>query len=453
MLTGNGQKSNSAKASMESYRLQNALEKKLVEHLNNRLLKSRLRKLTVSPPGAVDFSSNDFLSLSTSSLLRSEFLEELKRYSDVFAIGSGGSRLLDGNSTYADRLEDEIAAFHGAPAGLLWNSGFDANAGLFACIPQPGDIIIHDELIHASVHDGMKLSRAAKHIPFAHNSVTHLRQLLETLIAENDGIRGGSKNIFIAVESVYSMDGDLAPLADIKSLTKELLTHDNGYIIVDEAHATGVLGPKGRGLVSELGLENDIFARLHTFGKGLGCNGAIVLCSLVVRSYLINYARPLIFTTFMPFPSLAAIKASYSLLSSGRTEAFAAHLRNLVIHLHSLLQQMISKHSHYDGLKELLDVSASCPESPIFSLLTEHPRDLAKWCQERGFVVRPVVPPTVPTRRVRVCLHAGNTTEEVESLVDTVGNWLDGRILAMPTSRRVPKQTTVDAHTSIKARL
>ena len=408
---------------------QNGLEKKLRDRLDNRYAKSKLRKLTLSPASAVDFSSNDFLSLSTSPLLRTAFLEELKRYSSTFAIGSGGSRLLDGNSAYADQLEEEIAAFHNAPTGLLWNSGFDANSGLFACIPQPGDLIIYDELIHASVHDGMKLSRAARCIPFAHNTVSDLRQLVERLVTEDEEIRHGRKNVFIAVESVYSMDGDLAPLKEIKDLKEELLPKGNCHIIVDEAHATGVLGPNGRGLVSQLGLEKDIFARLHTFSKGLACSGAILLCSPLVRSYLINYARPMIFTTFMPFPSLAAIKVSYSLLSSGKTQALVTHLRNLTLRLHSLLQQMLSKFVGYATIDKILSIPESCPQSPIFSLVTEHPRSLAKYSQDGGFVVRAVVPPTVPTRRVRVCLHAGNSMKEVENLVTRVEEWVNARIM------------------------
>jgi 8-amino-7-oxononanoate synthase len=300
----------------------------------------------------------------------------------------------------------------------------------------------------------MKLSRASKCIPFAHNSVPHLRHLLETLVAEDSGIARGTKNIFIAVESVYSMDGDLAPLAEIRGLATELLPHNNGHIVVDEAHATGVLGPKGRGLVSQLGLEKDVFARLHTFGKGLACSGAIVLCSPVVRSYLINYARPLIYTTFMPFPSLAAIKASYSLLSSGGTETLAAHLRRLVVHLHSRLHDMLAKYSHHLDLREILDVSVSCPESPIFALLTQHPRDLAKCCQDKGFVVRAVVPPTVPTRRVRVCLHAGNSFQEVDKLVEIIERWVDGRISDRSANGRPTNNATlIEAAEPIKARL
>ena len=255
------------------------LEEKLNSQLDSRKSKSRFRQLTTSTPDAEDFSSNDFLSLSTSPILRKEFLDELKRsnYGDGFPLGSGGSRLLDGNSNYADELERSIAQFHGAQAGLLWNSGFDANSGLFACLPQPGDVIVHDELIHASVHDGMKLSRASKKLPFEHNSVEHLRQVLEGLVKESTKFKDGGANIFIAVESVYSMDGDIAPLASIVKLTEEIFPARNGHIIIDEAHGTGVLGPLGRGLVCELGLEDKIFARLHTFGKSLACTGGKLL--------------------------------------------------------------------------------------------------------------------------------------------------------------------------------
>jgi 7-keto-8-aminopelargonate synthetase-like enzyme len=257
---------------MDESKPRNSLEKTLRDRLDRRYVNSTLRKLTTAPKGAVDFSSNDFLSLSTSPALRSAFIDELTKSPD-FTLGSGGSRLLDGNSPYALALEEEIAAFHNAPTGLLFNSGFDANAGVFACVPQSGDIIVHDELIHASVHDGMKMSRAAKKIPFPHNSTKQLREILKTLVDDDVMIGKGPKNVFIAVESVYSMDGDIAPLQEIVDLVEEILPYGNGHIIIDEAHGTGVIGPKGRGLVCELGLEDKVFARLHTFGKALASSG------------------------------------------------------------------------------------------------------------------------------------------------------------------------------------
>ncbi|KAF2405072.1 PLP-dependent transferase [Trichodelitschia bisporula] len=412
---------------MEDFKPAPGLETALHARLQKRLKNSTLRRLTTAPTGSIDFSSNDFLSLSTSPLLRETFLSELAAH-PTFPLGSGGSRLLDGNSPYALALESTIATFHRAPAALLFNSGFDANAGVFACVPQPGDVIVHDALIHASVHDGMRLSRASKTLPFAHNDVDDLERILTSLLASHPGLASGQTNGFIALESVYSMDGDIAPLAAITTLTSTLFPHRNAHIILDEAHGTGVLGPQGRGLVCALGLENRIFARLHTFGKALAAGGAAVLCSPLVREYLVNYARPLIYTTFMPFPSLAGVRAAYGLLESGATKPLVKHLTALTAYMHALLLGLLGRYKQYPNLARTLSVAADPPPSPIFSLQTEHPRSLAAWCQEGGFVVRAVVPPTVPTRRVRVCLHAGNSREEVEALVASIEEWVKGRL-------------------------
>lgn len=244
------------------------LEDQLHRLLDRRKQQSKLRSLKASPAGSVDLSSNDFLSLSSSPVLRDLFLSELK---EISQLGSTGSRLLDGNSSYAENLEQEIATFHNGPAGLLVNSGFDANVGIFSCLPQPGDIIVYDALIHASVHDGIKASRAGKRVSFAHNSASDLQKVLEEVVFRSSA--GPSYNVFVAVESVYSMDGDLAPLNDIVECVEALFPRKNAYIIVDEAHATGIYGEKGRGRVCELGLEERVFVRLHTFGKALACNG------------------------------------------------------------------------------------------------------------------------------------------------------------------------------------
>jgi 8-amino-7-oxononanoate synthase len=236
--------------------------------LDRRKQQSRLRSLKASPAASVDLSSNDFLSLSTSLSLKSEFLNEVSR---IPRLGSTGSRLLDGNSAYAENLEREIADFHNAPAGLLVNSGFDANVGMFSCLPQPGDVVVYDELIHASVHDGIKASRAARNLAFAHNSVSDLKIVLEEVMWKSSGRQ--PFNVFIAVESVYSMDGDLSPLKEIVELVEACFPNKNAHLIVDEAHATGLYGEKGKGRVCELGLEHKVFVRLHTFGKALACNG------------------------------------------------------------------------------------------------------------------------------------------------------------------------------------
>lgn len=390
--------------------------------LSKRKTKSTLRALSIAPATSIDFSSNDFLSLSKSSLLKAAYLRELE-CSPNFRLGSGGSRLLDGNSAYAEQLEKDIADFHRAPSGLLFNSGFDANSGFFSCIPQTGDLIFHDEHIHASVHEGMRLSRAGARVSFAHNSVESLRGKLLEHIQQDAQIQAGFRNVFVAIESLYSMDGDLAPIRQIVDLVEELLPAGNGHIVVDEAHSNGIYGFHGRGIVSSLGLEDRIFARLHTFGKGLACNGAILLCSSLTREYLINYARSLIYTTAMSFPSLVAIKVVYSLMMQGQTQPLISHLDELIEYLFSQLNAISIRSKKR---LSLLQIPAEMPQSPIFALLTTEPRSLARYCQEGGFIVRPIVPPTASSR-VRVCLHAGNTFEDVERLVARIEKWLDQR--------------------------
>lgn len=414
------------------------LEEALSSALNKRHAQATIRELTINPPNSIDFSSNDFLSLATSQDLRARYLQELRTDPALVNLGSGGSRLLDGNSTYAEKLERDIAEFHNAPAGLLCNSGFDANTGLFACLPQRGDIIIFDEFIHASVHDGLRLSRASKTACFAHNDVTALRSMLEAYIESDPMVLEGEISVFVAVEAIYSMDGDVAPLKAIVETVKELLPCGNGHIIVDEAHSTGVLGPKGRGLVCELGLEREIAVRLHTFGKALACNGAILLCTPLIREYLINYARPIIYTTFMSFPAQAAIRASYSFLMEGKTEPLAQNLRSLIRTLHRRLLDMQNSVHGSRVERHLLQCPVVCPETPIFAILSSQSRALAAHCQQSGFVVRAIMPPTVPSghERIRVCLHAGNTTEQVERLVNTIRTWLVEQVRA-PTASNV----------------
>ncbi|KAF2188077.1 8-amino-7-oxononanoate synthase-like protein [Zopfia rhizophila CBS 207.26] len=423
---------------------ESSLEAALRKLLERRRANSTLRTLTLVPSTHIDFSSNDFLSLSKSPALHFALLHELQ-YSNI-PLGSGGSRLLDGNSRYAECLEYTIAQFHRAPAGLLFNSGFDANVGFFACVPQPGDVVVYDEFVHASVHDGIRLSRASKTLPFAHNSIDDLRRVLQVCLKSSASLRAGKSHVIITVEAVYSMDGDLAPLKEIVETVETVLRRGCGYVVVDEAHSTGVIGSRGRGLVSELGLEDRVFARLHTFGKALSCNGAIILCSELLRSYLVNYARPLIYTTFMSYPALATIRASYTLLQNGDTEARAQNLKSLIQTLFSHLRSP----SRTLTFRTHLQIPSSCPKSPVFSIKTRHPKSLAKFLQERGFVVRAVVPPTVPqgTERVRVCLHAGNTEGQIRDLVDGMEGWAE-----MMVEREEGAGDKEDERVVVKARL
>ncbi|KAH6844741.1 pyridoxal phosphate-dependent transferase [Chaetomium sp. MPI-CAGE-AT-0009] len=434
------------------------LDHVLASLLDRRRERNQLRSLTTVPNGTVDFSSNDYLSLSSQPAVQRAFLARLQGAVSLSStppadhstrpsslLGSGGSRLLDGNSLFAESLESMLADFHSAQAGLLFNSAMDANVGLFSCVPQPGDVIIHDNLIHASVHDGMRLSRASKRIPFAHSRVweetprpgttlsvgasssgeNSLEAVLRALLQGPEGaqFRSGQRNVFVAVEGVYSMDGDIPPLADIVDCVERYLSKGNGYIIVDEAHSAGIFGDCGRGLVCELGLEKRVWARVLGFGKAIGCAGGMVLCSPTTRSYLINYARTLIYTTAMSFPSLVSIEAAYNFLAAGEAKPLLVHLDVLVQGAHRLLLEVGARHR---PPRSLLRIRSQRPRSPIIPVLTSQPRNLAKHCQQKGFMVRPIVAPTVPKgeERIRICLHARNSMAEVEELIRAVEEWL-----------------------------
>ncbi|KAG7139053.1 8-amino-7-oxononanoate synthase like protein [Verticillium longisporum] len=422
-----------------------SLERALRQRLEERKSKSQLRRLTSFPSTSVDFSSNSYLSLSVVPEVQKAYIAHLEQLTAsnprTSILGSSGSRLLDGNSNYAEALERDVAAFHHAPAGLLFNSGFDANVGLFSCVPQPGDVVVYDELVHASAHDGMRMSRAAQRLSFKHNTVSPARphtlghtpparqSLSETLAALTQGasgqeVRAGTRNVFVAVEAVYSMDGDVAPLREIVDCIKQHLPRGNGRLIVDEAHSTGLFGLQGRGLVCELGLERDVFARLHTFGKAMGASGAILLCAPVVREYLINYARTLIYTTAMSPASLAGIRVTYDFVATEMADELRRRLRELIGYTHGLFVSICARYGA--APRPLVRIDAGLPSSPIIPLLTSHPRSLASYCQERGYIIRPIVAPTVPkgSERVRVCLHAANTKEEVGGLARVVEEWV-----------------------------
>lgn len=249
------------------------LDVKLAAALKSREERQIRRRLSdpKSDEDLVDFHTNDYLSLATSQDLRSRFLQKLQTAPSV--LGSGGSRLLvNGEGHHA--LEARLAAFFGSPKALLFNSGFDANVGFFSCVPQSGDVIVYDEYIHASVHDGFRSSRARDStFPFAHNSLNAFGELLLQLLKERPGLLSGEQSLFLAVESLYSMDGTVAPLVQMVEMLETLFPKGNGYLVVDEAHATGVYGPQGKGIVALLGLERRVLARLHTFGKALAGSG------------------------------------------------------------------------------------------------------------------------------------------------------------------------------------
>ena len=360
----------------------------LKEILQQRKEASLFRYLQVND-GLTDFCSNDYLSFARSETIK----RQVKNTAETIATFSGatGSRSISGNTAFAEELEQFIATFHNAEAGLLFNSGYDANLGLFSCIAKKEDTIICDELIHASIIDGCRLSYASR-FRFAHNDVEDLEKKLQK----------AKGNIFVAVESVYSMDGDMAPLTEIVSVCKKY--HAN--LIVDEAHATGVFGGQGKGLVNQFGLEKQVFARVHTFGKAMGCHGAIVVGSTALRNYLINFARSFIFTTALPLHSLLTVRCAYEqLLADGFNNDY----------LHELIQHF-KNDFHVTGDIYLIDSI-----SPVQSLIipgNQRVRNVSGQLQAKGFDVRAIVSPSVPVgkERLRISLHMHNTKEQVDQL-------------------------------------
>lgn len=352
------------------------LSNKLADREEQGALRS-LRLVT----GKVDFCSNDYLGIVTNNLF--------PEFPQAFRNGSTGSRLLSGNYPLLAETERLIADFHEAPAALLFNSGYDANVGLLACIAQRGDTILFDQLSHASIRDGIRLS-FAQSFSFQHNDLNDLRKKLTQ----------ASGRIFIVTESVFSMDGDLCPLSELVALAQQ----HNAHLIIDEAHATGVIGENGAGLVQLLGLQQEVFARVHTFGKACGCHGAVVLGSERLKSYLVNFARSLIYTTALPEHAVAVIRASYEKFPQMHEER-------------KQLQDLIVRFRNMPLPFEKLD-----SETPIQGVVVPGNmaiRALAGQLNEAGFDVRPIRYPTVQKgrERLRIVLHAFNTAAELGKLV------------------------------------
>ncbi|KAG0226446.1 hypothetical protein BGW42_003651 [Actinomortierella wolfii] len=407
------------------------IEKQLAQQLESRKARSLLRRLVVIPETSADFSSNDFLGLARNPNLGARFFRELKSFpKDHPPLGSTGSRLLDGNSAYAEQLELMIAEFHSAEAALVFNSGFDANVGFFSTVPQPGDVILYDEYIHASVHDGMKVSRAGLKQKFAHNDLLDLQRWLKKIRQEEIEKDLAMRNIFISVESVYSMDGDIAPLREMADLADQYDAH----MVVDEAHATGVFGKNGRGVVNEMGLESRIFARLHTFSKALASNGAALVGPKILREYLINYARPLIYSTFTSFSNLASVKSAYQMMIDGETVELVDKLKDLIAYFRTHIQ-----------IPEHMLLPSSSPIQGIVMDGNAKVNALSQCLIQAGLNVKPIRFPTVPKgkERVRICIHSHNTREQIDQLITIVQAWIreDQRTAQLTT--HAPARSTV----------
>jgi len=364
-------------------------EQFLQQKLNERKEKNRLRELTYSKL-PVDFCSNDYLGLARSKELI-HLIDKETRHLSHFKNGATGSRLLTGNNFYTEETEQYIADFHSSASALLFNSGYDANVGLLSSIPQRGDTIISDELIHASLIDGARLSYAER-FRFKHNNVADLEQKLKN-----------AKGLcYVVVESIYSMDGDIAPLVEICDLCLKYQAN----LIVDEAHAIGIFGDKGKGLIHHLGLENNVFARIVTYGKALGTHGAAVLGSNNLRNYLINFARSFIYTTAAPLHQIIAIRCAYQILTQNDYQ-----------------QELTEKIKYYNDLIAETSLMRIKSNSAIQTILFNddlNAKNAAIFLQNKGFDVKAILSPTVPEgqERLRICLHLYNTHEEIRNFIN-----------------------------------
>ena len=340
--------------------------------LEKRRKANAFRSLKASE-GLVDFCSNDYLG----------FAKKVGRVEE--AVGSTGSRLISGHHSIHEEVEREIADFHEMEATLIFNSGYDANLSFFSTVPQKGDTVVYDQLCHASIRDGLRLG-VARSYSFKHNDLDDLKLKLEQAVG----------NVFVVVESVYSMDGDKAPLVEISELCAEI----GAYLVVDEAHGTGVFGLKGEGLCQERGVKP--YAKIHTFGKALGCHGAAIVGDETLRDYLINYARPFIYTTALPPHSIRVIQHAYKSLEDCEERTV----------LHENIKYFKDNFQHEDLIKS---------DSPIQCVLfggNETCKAAAASLQECGLDVRPILYPTVAkgAERIRICLHSYNSREEITQL-------------------------------------
>ncbi|KAI0159186.1 5-aminolevulinate synthase [Pestalotiopsis sp. NC0098] len=382
---------------------------------------------------AVDLCSGDILSLGRGAARRAAFLAELAAHPD-FSTGSGGVRLMDGNHGYLEAAEREIAAFHGAGAGLLVGSAYEANVAVWTAVPRPGDVVVYDALVHASTHEGIKQSLAMDKVEFPHSDAEGFRAVLQEVLESNRLVRQGKRSILVAVESIYSMDGDVCPLQELVDVASELSSgKGNIQFVVDEAHSVGVVGPKGAGLVCELGLQEDIAVVVHSFGKAIGATGAIVLGNDVIRGVLANFARSVIFTTAPSFPFVAAIKSGYKLLEAGETEEAQEHIQDLA----RLFFDSLTSHPLWDAAKTrgLLRVPLADgweDRSFLAHIIAVSTQQKYTWwlyfhLLAESFCVFPVEHPIVPAGkgRLRVILHAENTDEQVQRFVEAIFTWVE----------------------------
>ncbi|MDC0738451.1 8-amino-7-oxononanoate synthase [Cognatishimia sp. SS12] len=362
------------------------------------LLKQRSRYRSLMPRAGHDFASNDYLGLAGSDLLREAAQAALAR---GVPVGAGGSRLLRGNDDEHSRLEEEAAALFGTQRALFMGGGFQANTAIFATLPAQGDLILHDALVHASVHDGMRLGRAETQ-SFAHNDVSAADAAILNWKAQNDG------RVWIAIETLYSMDGDRAPVADFMALA----TRHDAVLVADEAHATGLWGQGGLGLTHEFS-QNANLLTLHTCGKGLGVSGALICGHSALIDTLINKARGFIFATAPSPLNAALVRAALASLSSHPEHRDAA--LNLQSHAHAEAQRLCGLS---DFQSQIMPIVIG-KDAPTMAL--------AAGLQAAGYDIRGIRPPTVPRggSRLRISITRNVSAAIITEMFATLARLME----------------------------
>jgi len=385
----------------------------------------------------IDFSSNDYLGLARDpeqkQMVEARYQTLLHSQHHDPVLGATGSRLLSGDSTYVRQLEQRLADWHQRPAALIFNSGYDANLAVLSCIPC--DFLLYDEYSHNSLRVGMRLSRKFRDredelsSSFRHNSVQDLRKKIEQIIETN---HDNKSLILVVVESVYSMDGDVAPLRDMLDLALEF----GALVLVDEAHGLGIYGDdrgtnsRGTGVLAQWQLEAHpaLACSIHTFGKAAGCHGSVICGTMALRQYLWNYGWPLVYSTSLPLHSLVAIECSYETMTSPKGKALRQHTQHLINLFRNLLHRRINSNNqdHQSASKIYLLPSTSPIQALVIPINGNQTcTDLCKrvWAiSEQRLLLYPIKSPTVPKglERIRIILHGHNTLAEVKMLVDYI---------------------------------
>ena len=368
--------------------------KSLQVKLNTRKENNALRILKPQSQ-LIDFATNDYLGFSRSKTIF-EKTHQLLLDRNLAQNGATGSRLLSGNHELYFETEDYISQFHQSEDALIFNSGYDANVGFFSSVPQRNDVILYDELSHASIRDGIQMS-LAKAYKFKHNDLENLEKVVQR-------IQNEFTEIYIVTETVFSMDGDSPDLEKLVTLSDKY----NAFLIIDEAHALGVIGTNGEGLVQKFQLQDKVFARIMTFGKALGCHGAAVLGSENLKEYLINFSRSLIYTTALAPHSVASILMSYKELALSQ----------------NLIQKLKDNSNYFNTISSKFELSI--PNSSSIKSIeisgNEKVKEVASLLNEKGFDVKPILSPTVSVgqERLRFCLHSYNSKVEIENVLGTL---------------------------------